>query len=319
MSEKEDSLVVKASRLMAASYQLSVVEQRLLLMVATKRGDMSREFTITAAEYAEKFHTTEPTAYEALKEARNRLFNRSVTWHEGEFVFTSRWVSYVAYGDGVGAIKLHLTPPIQPMMGQLSSAFTAYHLDKVSGITSAYGVRLYEILVAWKAKSSHRLELENLRQMLGVPDGAYGGMSDFKRHVLDLAVTQVNQYTDMRVRYEQHKAGRTIVAFTFHFVVKDKPKAAPAKAPARDGDTFDFVNGATDNQVKAITLTDKQAGYFAALLAKDFAFMSMMGKGKSGGYCHGMDERAALAQIARDIRTPAPEVVPFLRNAGYKG
>ena len=42
---------------------------------------------------------------------------------------------------------------------------------------------------------------------------------NFKKHVLDFAVNQVNEFTDINVCYEQHKDGRTINGFTFNFTI----------------------------------------------------------------------------------------------------
>ena len=49
-------------------------------------------------------------------------------------------------------------------------------------------------------------------------------MSDFKKYVLDFAVQQINEHTDITVKYDQHKQGRIITGFTFNFKVKTKSK-----------------------------------------------------------------------------------------------
>ncbi|WP_418001197.1 hypothetical protein [Moraxella oculi] len=66
------------------------------------------------------------------------------------------------------------------------------------------------------------LSADELRQRLGVVNGEYQKMELFKRRVLDFLVQQINQYTDIDVKYEQQKQGRKIVGFTFSF--KDRPR-----------------------------------------------------------------------------------------------
>ena len=50
-------------------------------------------------------------------------------------------------------------------------------------------------------------------------------MDVFKRGVLELALKQINEHTDITASYEQHKKGRVITGFSFKFKQK-KPKQA---------------------------------------------------------------------------------------------
>ena len=56
-------------------------------------------------------------------------------------------------------------------------------------------------------------------------DTEYQRMDVFKRGVLELALKQVNEHTDITATYEQHKKGRVITGFSFKFKQK-KPKQA---------------------------------------------------------------------------------------------
>ena len=61
---------------------------------------------------------------------------------------------------------------------------------------------------------------------MGLDDGEYKAMNDFKKRVLDLAVNEINEKTDLTVSYTQEKRGRTITGFKFTVRMKDKPKDA---------------------------------------------------------------------------------------------
>jgi plasmid replication initiation protein len=49
-------------------------------------------------------------------------------------------------------------------------------------------------------------------------------MHHFKNRVLDTAITQINEHTDIKTTYEQHKQGRTITGFSFRFKQKHSRK-----------------------------------------------------------------------------------------------
>ena len=51
-------------------------------------------------------------------------------------------------------------------------------------------------------------------------DTEYKQMNDFKKRVLDPSINQINDKTDIKVKVEQHKTGRTISGFSFKFKQK---------------------------------------------------------------------------------------------------
>ena len=47
-------------------------------------------------------------------------------------------------------------------------------------------------------------------------------MNNFKSRVLEPAITQINEKTDIKIKVEQHKTGRSITGFSFKFKQKTK-------------------------------------------------------------------------------------------------
>ena len=73
------------------------------------------------------------------------------------------------------------------------------------------------------------MTLSDFRGKLGIENDEYEMMSDFKKRVLDIAQSQINEHTDITVSYEQHKAGRIITGFTFSLKQKKQPKDVTPK------------------------------------------------------------------------------------------
>ena len=46
----------------------------------------------------------------------------------------------------------------------------------------------------------------------------------FQKRVLDPAIKQINEHTDITVKVEQHKTGRSITGFSFKFKPKQQAK-----------------------------------------------------------------------------------------------
>ena len=79
---------MKDNALMNASYNLEVTEQRLILLAIISARETGQGITsdskleIHASDYAIQFNVAKETAYEALKNAVNNLFERQFSFRE---------------------------------------------------------------------------------------------------------------------------------------------------------------------------------------------------------------------------------------------
>lgn len=235
-------LVVKDNSLINASYTLSVVEQRLILLaiVAARENNLNlqskHKLLVTADSYAKQFNVVRQAAYLALKEACENLFERRFSFEERNGKVKqvkSRWVSRIAYIEEHAEVEIVFADDVIPLITELEARFTQYELKQISGLSSAYAIRLYELLIAWRSTGKTPiLKLDEFRNKLGVTAGEYTRADNFKRRVLDVAIAQINEHTDVTVSYEQHKQGRVIIGFSFTFKFKKPTKAEKQKALA---------------------------------------------------------------------------------------
>lgn len=251
-------LVVKDNALINASYNLDLVEQRLILLAIVEARESGKGINannpleVHAESYINQFNVARQTAYQALKDASKDLFARQFSYQEmnkrGNIEnVLSRWVSEIRYIDAEATVKLIFAPAIVPLITKLEEQFTKYELQQVSNLSSAYAVRLYELLIAWRSTGQTPvIELEEFRKKIGVLDDEYTRMGNFKDRVLHLAIAQVNEFTDITVKYEQHKKGRSIYGFSFSF--KQKKNVNKPNLEARDQNTLDIFTKLTDAQ-----------------------------------------------------------------------
>lgn len=251
-------LVVKDNALINASYNLDLVEQRLILLAIVEARESGKGINannpleVHAESYINQFNVARQTAYQALKDASKDLFARQFSYQEinkrGNIEnVLSRWVSEIRYIDAEATVKLIFAPAIVPLITKLEEQFTKYELQQVSNLSSAYAVRLYELLIAWRSTGQTPvIELEEFRKKIGVLDDEYTRMGNFKDRVLHLAIAQVNEFTDISVKYEQHKKGRSIYGFSFSF--KQKKNVNKPNQEARDQNTIDIFTKLTDAQ-----------------------------------------------------------------------
>ena len=302
-------LVVKDNALINASYNLDLVEQRLILLAIVEARESGKginandPLTVHAESYINQFGVHRNTAYQALKDACNDLFARQFSYQKinerGNIEnYRSRWVSEIGYVDNEAVVKLIFAPAIVPLITRLEEHFTKYELQQVSNLSSAYAVRLYELLIAWRSTGSTPIiELSDFRQRIGVLDTEYKRMERFKTSVLELAIKQINEHTDITVKYEQHKRGRSISGFSFTF--KQKKKDNPSIE--RDPNTLKLSS----------KMTDAQRHMFANKLSE----LPEMGR-----YSQGTESYPQFAvRIAEMLQDPEKikELSPYLKKVGY--
>ena len=262
----KNELVVKDNALINASYNLDTTEQRLILLAIVQARELSKHvdanstLEVHAHHYMKQFNVDKHAAYEGLKNAASNLFERKFSYkgiHEGtqrEKIVKSRWVSKIAYVDSAGIVELTFAPDVIPLITQLEKSFTAYELKQISSLTSKYAIRLYELLIQWRSVGKTPMfALDDFRFKLGLAEGEYAKMANFKARVLDAALNQINELTDIIASYEQHKNGRVISGFSFTFTTKHQPKEITHKAKK---------------------LTEKQIQFFANKLAHHDPFAS---------------------------------------------
>ena len=166
----------------------------------------------------------------------------------------SRWVSRIKYIDTSAILEITFAPDVVPLITRLEQHFTTYQIQQVTKLTGKYVIRLYEILIAWRDIGKVPLiELSDFRKKIGVEDNEYIAMNNFKNRVLEPAIKQINEHTDITVKYEQHKTGRTITGFSFSFKQKKEHQKPEPKQKI---------------------ISDKQLDLFANKLAHDDAFSS---------------------------------------------
>ena len=308
----KNELVVKDNALINASYNLETAEQRLIMLAVINARETGQGITadskleIHASDYAKHFNVSTDAAYKVMKEAVNNLFERKFSY-VAEYkktgktgVVRSRWVSRVFYVDSLAILEITFAPDVVPLVTRLEEHFTSYQLKQVSNLTSKYAIRLYELLIAWReVGKTPQIELSEFRQKIGVENGEYERMHHFKARVLEPAIKQINEHTDITASYEQHKRGRTISGFSFRFKQKQQAKKIESK---RDPNTPDFF----------IKMTDAQRHLFANKMSE----MPEMGK-----YSQGTESYQQFAiRIADMLLEPEKfrELYPILEKAGFK-
>jgi plasmid replication initiation protein len=77
----------------------------------------------------------------------------------------------IAYIDETATVEVIFAPAVVPLITRLEEQFTQYDIEQISGLSSAYAVRMYELLICWRSTGKTPvIELAEFRKRIGVLD-----------------------------------------------------------------------------------------------------------------------------------------------------
>lgn len=309
-----NKMVSKANALIESCYAINLVAQRVIILAiieAREQGSMAEIggiHHIKASDYEKHFECDKTTAYRSLKSACESLYESEFVWTDKDArgrdkINKSRFVQRASYCEGGGYVEVMFGNDVIPLITRLSEKYTEYELKQIKDLNSTYALRVFEILMQWiGVGKTPPITIEDLRARLGVEEHQYKTMGNFKNRVLDHAIQEINNNTNITVTYEQHKEGRRIVGFTFKFKVKAKSnKAVESK---RDADTPDMLT--------SLKMTDKQRTTFAAKLSK---MSELSNKAKQGE-----DYKQFAERIEAELLDDNKQIlyIPYLEKLGFQ-
>lgn len=219
-------IAYKSNALIEASYKLTLQEQRFLLVCISRiksgddapSADVQKNMTITASEFHDAFPDMGKQHAEAkLKEAIDRLWDRSIIIRDKDKREEFRWVQYRAqYLKGESKVQITFSDAIMPYLTQLKGQFTRVVVKNVSSLSSTYSIRLYEMLQQFRSSGDRTISLEDFRSILDLEE-KYSDFKILNRALIKPAIAELNEKSNLAVTVETIKQGRSVTALRFRF------------------------------------------------------------------------------------------------------
>ena len=126
-------------------------------------------------------------------------------------------VPYAKYKNGV--LDYDLNYAIIPYLLEINKNFTEFQLSYLLLMRSSYAIKLYKLLYQYKSIKSRVFTIDNLKEQFGIID-KYPQYKNLKQKIIDLSVLQINEFTDLNVKYNEIKLGRKVEKLEFIFELK---------------------------------------------------------------------------------------------------
>ena len=224
----EKYIVEKSKALVWAQFQdYSPGELKILdtyLSRIDPRNPDASLVTFTKKEYAELMGLDSDIRTEQLKTYTGGLLSNVVTIDLPEkgyvqYPLFSEAKCYLDDKSGQVTIEVDCNHKLKAAFFDIArNGYVRYQLKNIISLKSQYSVRLYPKLkdrpFGWTIK------VAELRKMLGATATSYDVFKDFNKHVLQKAIKEINEITDITVTTENVRKGRSVESIRFKVTEK---------------------------------------------------------------------------------------------------
>lgn len=223
IEEQRTYIIAKSNQLIQnlknKTGHLSLQEQRLILYLIAQVKPDDTEFAIFDLSCQEFCNvcgiTCNGTNYDNIKKTIQKLADKSFwidTGRKGESQDLVRWVSDATVAQR-GRVTIQIHPKLKPFLLHLKELYTSYRLEYILPMKSRYSITLYELLRSYANIETYTFDVEELKMFLGAEK--YERWADFQRKVLDIAMREINDLSDLEVDYQIIKESRRFAKLRF--------------------------------------------------------------------------------------------------------
>lgn len=199
----------------------------LLIQIAGVRITDQVQHKVTLATLNETFHSSVSELEALVEELHTTTLRLHLTDGNGRrFTKSGPLLSDVEREDEdqtQAELRFEFSPAMRRAIAN-STHWAVISRRAVMAFESRYALRLYTLLGlrAGLRKVSEEFSIEDLRELLGVPEGKLARWQDLKKWAIEPAVEEVSHLSGLKVMYMPIRRGRRIVGINLTWGVKDE-------------------------------------------------------------------------------------------------
>lgn len=223
---QRDYQVVKSNEIIQrARYDLTITELKTFAFILSKikpNDKENQEYVISIKDFCLVcgIDHTNGGNYQHVKKALKSLRDKSF-WladKDGKETLVG-WLAKARIDKRSGKVTVRLDEDIQKHVLGLYNNYTQYSLLYTLPMKSSYSFRIYEHLKSHAFKKVYTFDLDDLKQKIGA--AVYTNFKDFRKKVLEVAVEEINEYTDLEVSWEPITKGKKVIQLKFEIKQRD--------------------------------------------------------------------------------------------------
>lgn len=240
LSDDRQQLVVKSNDLIQRTrYDLSLQEQKIVLYVISKikpTDEELKEYSFTMRELCEMCGIEAiGQNFENMWQSIVALNGKTIEFEDNRYRGNPRWIEMPIMDKLTREVRIRFHPLLRPYLIALHENFTQYELSSILVMRSRYSVRMYELLKSYAYLNEITFGLEELKEKLQTT--GYSDYKNFRVRVLEKAIEEINEHTDIRVEFKPIRTSRVITHL--RFVIERKSSAEQVMLRAKRNAALD--------------------------------------------------------------------------------
>ena len=214
---KKSNIIIRKAR-----YSLSLQQQKLLCYLITNLSDTDTHETekIFDIKAFYDFMEVNNKDYDKVREALMALSDKS--WGikaDDDTDILLRFLNTVRTSKRNGKVRIKFHEDMLPYLQELKTQYTSYKIYYIMTMKSQYSIRLYELLKSVAGKELWYFDIDELKNIF-MCEKKYSHFGHFRTRIIEPAIEEINNKTDLNVTCEYFNEGKKIVGIEFHISYK---------------------------------------------------------------------------------------------------
>lgn len=234
------NILMKNNILVKARYRLTATQYNLLIIILyelQKDGKRGMSCTINRLDFVNIISSNDKKTLKGIKDLLNSLMGEVIYFKEiksnGKNSIWGRYnlISGFEYDDETEDFTIACSERVYDLlMSYLEIGYTPINVKNYLSLKNSYSKRMYDLLRLWSGtKTQITYSISELKELLML-ENSYKLYSDFKRKVIDSAVSELNESNLFVITYTENKVSRKVDSITF--TVKDLDKRVYFSEPS---------------------------------------------------------------------------------------
>ena len=234
---QKQAIIKQSNRLIEARYKLTLNEQKMIIAICSQLDKNAENFSLVRMKVADMASFCEFTGkdrYTVVKNVIMKLLDRKLMIHyDNGGWYGTHWLQSARYIPEESMIEYRIDDTLKPELLKLKSAYLSTALSPLMTMNRDYSIRLYMFVKKMLKIHTFSYELNEIREMFCLGK-TYEKISNLKNKVIEPAITEINEKSDINIKHEYINEGRSFTKIRFTVTLK-KPISEEEKIEEETG------------------------------------------------------------------------------------
>jgi len=218
--------IKQSNRLIEAKYKLTSQEQKLVIAICSQLDKNAANFDtirIKVADFANFCNIKSTNKYAEVRRIVMRLLDRKLLIHKADGGwYGTHWLQSAEYIPAESVIEYKIDERLKPELLQLKAAYLDTAAQPLMEFKCDYSARIYFLLKKMLKIKEFEYDLDFIRERFQLSK-SYQIFFNLKNKVIEPAITEINEKSDIQVKHGYIKQGRSYTKIHFTVTLKKEP------------------------------------------------------------------------------------------------